>query len=595
MGIEKKLLVSISTIACITMLTGVVLPVYSQGSGKYGGTLIIPYASEPTTLNQGLTMNPYDQEVMSSVIGSLVAHDKNYLPYPKCAQSWETSADGMTWTFHLVQNMTWHDGVNFTSADVKYSFDAFILSGLKPGTDVTFSFIDAIETPDNYTVVFNLKNPFNSFLDYLDVTWAPILPKHLYEGTDLLNNPYNAAPVGLGPFKFKEWVKGDHITLEKNPNYYRDELPYLDKVVWRFVPDQTAQLIAFEKGEIDYTGPTLPGVPLSDAARLRETRPDTQLFQVFSPYCAQDTIQVNMREHTPAYPEDGPVNPLSNKKVRQALMFAINRTEIVQKVLFGFSQPAYAIVSNITKLAWAYNPNVDAMYSCDPEKADQLLDEAGYPKDSTGTRFSIRLTALEFQEARATISLLTDQLKNVGIDLQPEILDFASYVHKVYELWDFDLHYHERMWTGPDPSQLDWFCLSENIKQIPWLNNMGWNNSMVDQLLKEADVDLNQTKRGELYKEVQMIAADEVPLIPLTRQSTVTAWYTYLKNMDRMGTLYGEFSIDEVYIDKATPLTQTTGIPIEWVAAAMVVEFVVIVAAVMVYSRLRKRPSAKAQ
>jgi peptide/nickel transport system substrate-binding protein len=594
METRRILLTSTATILCITMLMGVVLPAYSQGSPKYGGTLVIPYAIEPTTLNQGLTMNPYDQEVMSSVIGSLVGHDNNYLPIPKCALSWEMSADGKTWTFHLVQNMTWDDGVNFTSADVKYTFDAFILAGLKPGVDVTFGFIDTIETPDNYTVVFKLKYPFNSFLDYLDYTWAPILPKHLYEGTDLLNNQYNAKPVGLGPFMFKEWVKGDHITLVKNPHYYRDELPYLDTIVWRFIPDPTAQLIAFEKGEIDYTGPTLPGIPLSDAARLTQTRSDIQLTQVFSPYCAQDTIQVNMRVHTPAYPEGGPVNPLSNQLVRQALMFAINRSAIVQKVLYGFSQPAWAIVSNITKLAWAYNPDVAAMFSYDPNKANQLLDQAGYPKDNaTGVRFSLSLYALQFEEATATLTLLTDQLSKVGITLKPEILDYATLVQKVYVSWNFDLQYHERMWTGPDPSQLEWFSLSTNIQPVAWLNDMGWNNSRVDQLLTQADTELNQTARAEMYKEVQMIAANEVPVIPLTRQSTVTGWYTYMKNMDKMGTLYGEFGIDEVYIDKATTSTPTTGIPLMWVAVAMIVEFVVIVGGSMTYLRLRKNRGTK--
>jgi peptide/nickel transport system substrate-binding protein len=156
-------------------------------------------------------------------------------PLPSLATSWTRSADGLTYTFKLAENVKWHDGRPFTAADVVFTTQVF-LTEVHPRARANFARVDTVTTPDAHTVVYRLKEPFGPFLHCFEVSSCPIVPKHVYEGTDFRNNPANATPIGTGPFKFKAWVRGSHIELARNDEYWKPGQPYLDGIIFRFIP-----------------------------------------------------------------------------------------------------------------------------------------------------------------------------------------------------------------------------------------------------------------------------------------------------------------------------------------------------------------------
>ncbi|MGB9777971.1 MAG: ABC transporter substrate-binding protein, partial [Candidatus Bathyarchaeales archaeon] len=259
------------TTAVILLISSIAFTVKAQP--RYGGTLIIGLSSEPPHLVLCGPPTWAFYQVCNQIGNPLVDFDPETLEWRPClAESWQitSTAENMTIKFNLVKNATWHDGHPFTSADVKFTYEnisrmynSFVDSMMK-------NYVSSIETPDNYTVIFNFNTPWAPALypGYFGGSGICIMPKHLYEGTDIPNNPYNTKPVGTGPFKFKEWKKGDYIILERNENYWKGGLPYLDKIIFKIIPSATAMALAFETGEIDYVWTY--GLAMVDAVRLQE-------------------------------------------------------------------------------------------------------------------------------------------------------------------------------------------------------------------------------------------------------------------------------------------------------------------------------------
>lgn len=234
---------------------------------KKGGTAVVVVGTAPAYLNAAITYSTVSCIVSSAMFEGLIALDFKGNMVPELARSWEFSPDGKTWTFHLERGVKWHDGKDFTSADVAFSLKE-ITEKFHPLGKQAIGPVSKIETPNPNTVVFRFEKPNSPTISYLTSWHAPILPKHLYENVDVLKNPYNLKPVGTGPFMFEEYKMGSHVTLVKNPNYYRKGKPYLDKVVYRIFTDAPGRIVAFEKGEADI----IPGfwTPFSEAKRFQD-------------------------------------------------------------------------------------------------------------------------------------------------------------------------------------------------------------------------------------------------------------------------------------------------------------------------------------
>jgi len=486
----------------------------SQEKPRYGGTFIVGSGGDPATLNLAASFSGFDTLAASSIFNCLVKSDYDLNPRPDLAESWKISEDGRAYTFNLVRNATWHDKKPFTSADVKFTF-AEVLSKHHPRGAVTLKAVEAVETPDPYTVVFKLKYPYDPLLKFMG-NEAFIIPRHLYENTDFLKNPYNLKPIGTGPFVFKEWKKGSHITLERNPSYFKKDKPYLDKIIIKMVPDASSRMIAFEAKEIDYL--YYVNLPSSEVSRFKN-RPG---------------FVVSSKGH-----EDGPSvmlvafnlrkAPFNNLKVRQAIAHAIDKGYIEEKADYGLGKAATGPIPSVT--TWAHNPNV-TKYDFNPRKAEQLLDEAGYPKGPDGTRFKTSIIADRgsFLYSKAA-EIIRDYLGRVGINVELKLLDRSSMIDATYIRWDFDMQVHG-LGTGPDPAiAVARTYISSNIKPVAFANASGYSNKEVDDLFALAEKASTVKKRAEYYHKAQEIIVKDLPYLWLSEYGLNSAWRDEFKGV----------------------------------------------------------------
>jgi ABC-type transport system substrate-binding protein len=219
-----------------------------------GGTLNVLVQPEPPTLMLGINQQGPVELVGSKIYQTLLTYDFALKPQPGLAKSWTQSPDGMTYTFKLQENVKWHDGKPFTSADVVFSTKTF-LPEVNPRARAVLAHVADVEAPDAQTVVFKMKQPFGPFLGSFVPSNMPMVPKHIYEGTDFRTNPANQTPIGTGPFKFKEWQRGQYIHLVRNDDYWKPGLPYLDAIYFRVLPDASARAFALETQQADVAGP----------------------------------------------------------------------------------------------------------------------------------------------------------------------------------------------------------------------------------------------------------------------------------------------------------------------------------------------------
>ena len=465
----------------------------AAGQPQQGGTVVVHQASDPGSLNPAITTGGPIHTVTDQIFNGLVGLDDELNPVPELAESWEISDDGTVYTFKLREGVTWHDGEPFTSADVKFSFEEALLqfhSRTKAGLE---NVIESIETPDELTVVFNLTQPYGPMLQRLDVVEASIIPRHIYEGKEIQNDPANLTPVGTGPFRFVEYVPGERIVLERNPDYFRAGKPYLDQVIFQIIPDAATALLALEQGEVDYLG----SVPGSEIERL-QAMPELTLVPGFGGSggsLCQNTLIPDLTEP-----------PFDQLEVRQAFYHALDRQFILDRVYFGQGSVSTGPLSS--QMQWAYTPDVTE-YAHDPARAEELLEAAGYPAGADGTRLTITFTHPS-NFARLG-EVMREQLRAVGINLELESLDTTAAVDKVFVQKDFDLGVASYC-NGPDPEiGVRRAYISTNIGPIPFSNGAGYVNEEVDALLNEAAAQTDREERAATYAEFQQAIVDDLP------------------------------------------------------------------------------------
>lgn len=519
------LLVAIFTLSLVSISTPVSKPienakVKSNGEGpKYGGTFILAVATDPPHFNPLMTTANELHETSAMLYSSLLWLNVDFTLSPRLAERWEISPDGKKITFYLVRNATWHDGVPFTAKDVVYTVNKVWKNAtICPWSPAYFSKIINATAIDDYTVVLYFKEPYLPLLLYLGTTqYCAILPEHIYNGTDVLTNPANLNPVGIGPFMLKEWVKGDHVTFVRNPNYYRKGLPYLNEVILKIMPDEVARHAAIEKGEVD----AIEQVPDYQVAKWLD-HPDIIVNWNFSAASGSTRIlfvEINMR-----HPILGGFDERAIK-VRKALYHTINKTWVVKNILFNLAVPATSPIPSSIK--FAYKPGLPP-YEYNITLANQLLDEAGYPIDpTTGYRFSLYAP---YNAQSSTIKSFweywREELKKVGIELILEGVDRATDLAK-WSAWDFDLIV-ETPYHGPDPSiTTARFYLSTNIRHAPYVNNIGYNDSVTDSLFLQAQVETDPQKRKALFDQIQERLWSQVPMLWVAE---LKWWMAYRKD-----------------------------------------------------------------
>lgn len=479
---------------------------YTHAEPARGGTLTLLLPSEPTALvTVGNVATPI-LSVSAKVTEGLLKYDYDLTPEPQLATAWNISPDGTVYTFTLRQGVKWHDGKPFTAADVAFSIE--LLKKIHPRGRNTFANVTAIETPDDHTVVLRLSKPAPYLIRAFVATETPIIPKHIYEGTDPLTNPATSAPIGTGPYKFKEWVRGSHIVYERNPDYWDKPKPYIDRLIVRIVADPAAAAIAFETGTADL-GYRTP-VPLADLARLKAV--PSLRFETKGNSYSYNVTRLEFNLEDPHF---------KNEKVRQAVAHAVDRNVILKVVNYGVGQVAYSPIAPGLK---TYNDPTPTPYPFDLKRANALLDEAGYPKGADGVRFRV---TLDYNPIGADGPRLADYLRTtlarVGIAVTVRAQDASAFIKRVYTDRDFAFTTNGASNLFDPTVGVQRLYWSKNfIKGVPFSNGTHYQNPKVDQLLEAAAVENDPARRVQLFKEFQQIVAREVPDLNLYQPEFIT-------------------------------------------------------------------------
>lgn len=482
------------------------LPFASDASAqtpKRGGTAVAVLGSEPASLSPDTTNSVPDVGVGCLIYDGLVRFKPGFEIVPGLAKSWTISPDGLTYKFEL-ESAKWHDGKPVTSEDVKFTLEE-ISSKYGPRFAGAAKFIERIDTPAPGSVVIKLSKPFAPFLFSLACEQnAAIMPAHVLRGTDLLRNPaILTAPVGNGPFKISEWVRGSHVTLVRNPDYWRKGEPYLDRLIVKIMPDAAARVLALRAGEVDYVWPDY--VPLS-AVQMMQQNKDFQVHEVSYP--GSDIIVLNTKNPALAKPE-----------VRQALLIAIDRQFVHQKVYYGLGGVPLSAFD--TRL-WAYNKavNYQTLYPYDPAKARQMLDAAGLKAGADGTRMTLRLL---FETGRPEWLPAAQALQRfwqaVGIKVVLDGAERPVVLKRVYSDYDFDATLQTYTTLGDPALGIARTYVTSSIQKGTTFNNAAqYSNPEVDKLFAAGGDAPVQADRQKSYDRIQEILARDLPVLNLHQQ-----------------------------------------------------------------------------
>lgn len=478
------------------------MPTVGQVPAKsLSGTAIITNDGEPKSFQPNFQTDDYGFQICSNIYNTLTSLDNSYNIIPELAKSYETSEDGLALTFTLNELASWHDGTPVTSLDVKYTLEK-IISEPSATASGLIGAIESVDTPEPYKAVLNLKQPSASLIGFLSWYGVFILPAHIYDGTDWTTNPANMQPIGSGPFKFVEYKTGESVTLAGNETYF-GEGPFLEQLKFAIIPDPNTQVQALQNGEIDFIG----SLPSTQVATMQAT-PGFKVAEKVYP--SPIYFGFNHQRENLAKPE-----------VRKAIAMAVNRDQILETALSGLGTTSDRFYPAV--IEWASNPDAVAP-AFDVAGANALLDEAGYPKDGD-SRFSLKMYYFTgWAEVQDSCTVLQQQLKEVGINLELVSLEIGAWQEQVMA-GDSDLAILGGF-QGPDPANL-----ASRVGTGGTLNFWFYSNPDVDDQLKQGDVATTQEERIPFYFKAQEILAQDLPVIQLVLQTSFPAYVDTLSGI----------------------------------------------------------------
>ena len=459
----------------------------------YGDILVRGDIGDASNLIPLLASDSASHAVGGMVFNGLVKYDKDMNIIGDLAESWDISPNGLVITFHLRKGVQWHDGKPFTSADVLFTYQVTTDPKTPTAYAGDFMKVKKAEALDDFTFRVTYDKPFAPAL----ISWgAAILPRHLLAGKNITQSPLSRHPVGTGPYKFKEWVAGQKIVLVSNDDYFEGR-PYLDGRVTRIIPDTATMFLELRAQNIGMMG-------LTPLQYTRQT--ENNLFREnFNKYrylaFAYTYLGYNLK------------NPLfTDKRVRQAISYAIKKDEIVSGVLLGLGKPATGPYKPGT---WAYNDKVKT-YVYDPARARELLKQAGFVDqngdgvlEKDGKPFEFEILTNQGNETRQKCAeIIQRQLAEVGIKAKIRILEWSAFVTNFINKRRFDAVILG--WTiPPDPDAFDVWHSSKTAPEE--LNFVSYKNIEVDEMLEKGRSTFDQKERKKYYDRFQEILAEDQP------------------------------------------------------------------------------------
>ncbi len=389
---------------------------------------------------------------------------------PQIAESWEQK-DDKTYVFKIRQGIKFHDGSDLTAEDVKFSLERAIASA---AVSYVVDFIDTVEVNDDYTVTITIKEPYAPILRNLAVPFAAIVPKAVVEKDE---EGFKTNPVGSGPYKFVEWKQGDSVKLEAFDDYYAGA-PKTKYLEMKVIPEAAQRTIALETGEIDLAYDIIA----NDLDKVKDN-PDLQLFEAPSLSCYYITMNMNKK-------------PFDDERVREAINLAIDRQLLVDTIINGAGEPADAIIAPDV-----FGYSSPGAYEYDPEKAKELLAEAGYADG-----FSTSIWVNDNQERKEACEAIQAMLAEIGIDCQIEVMEFGSFIEKTSS------GEHDMAYFGWTTSTMDadytYYSLEHSSQQGAAGNRSFLDDPEVDKLIEEGRGSTDEDKRKEIYADLAVKLKD---------------------------------------------------------------------------------------
>ncbi len=480
-----------------------------------GGTLVVALESDPGNLNPAVTSNGAVHNAAEPMFNGLVGLDNEGRPTPELAESWRIEGGGAQYVFTLRDGVRWHDGRPFTADDVKFSFEKALLP-LHARTRASLgSAQPTIETPDPRTVVFRFAQPYAPLLQQLNVTEAPIIPRHVYEGcADLATVPgcpANNTPVGTGPFKLTSYTNQE-IRLARNPDYFRPGLPYLDELVQRVIPDRGTQVTALKAGEVDWLW-TTPGPELAGLRTDRNVGLTDVARGPGGGNCVL-TLAFNLRP-----PADRPPI-LTDLRVRQAIAAGVNRQQAADQILFGQGQVAPKPIHTALTVAAAPGLNLP---NFDLARSRQLLDQAGWRLEGgqtrvargvqgvpDGTELTIDMDHFTGQQADYA-QAVRGQLREVGINVVPKQMDNPTLSKTVFADRAFDTAIISYCNEADPQIGVRRQYHSSQISKTAFSNGAAYSNPEMDRLWDQSATETVAERRTPIFRQIQELAVRDLP------------------------------------------------------------------------------------
>lgn len=460
---------------------------------KTGGTLTVAISTEVATLEPHVDNTIQTTSMREPLYDTLVRFNEKGKPEASLATSWQVSPDVRSWTFKLRQDVKFHDGSPFNAAAVKANFERLLDPNRQSPAKNVLRDIAGVEVVDEYTIRFTTREPFAPLLYHLAAGAGAILSPEAVKkwGKDVGLNP-----SGTGPFKFVEWVKGDRLIYERNPDYWERDKIKLDKIVFRFATDPSTRIAQLEAGEVDIA----ENPPLQDIERLSSNK----------------NINILRREgaRTYFYWMNSSKPPFNNRLVRQALNYGLDKETMMKTIMRGLASGPATNHMAAASSHWVQGK----AYEYNPDRAKQLLAEAGYPN---GFETSLWTTGGAYPLDKEVAQAVADQLAKIGVKVRLRISpDLVSYLDSLKSP-DMEMAFILLASGAVDSNYMATLTLTSTNAGAPF-NYSRIKDARVDDLVVKARSTVNDSERTAYYQEIQKILDDEAYHLLLFYLTTVT-------------------------------------------------------------------------
>jgi len=528
-------------------ITVVILMLLVTLVGITGFTACKPKEKKPVVLTfakagDAVKLDPADVTdgesitVMDNIFEGLVKYKPGTTEIEPClATSWDISEDGRVFTFHLRKDVKFHDGTDFNADAVVFSLERqrdpnhpFHKYGEWAYWGWVFGAVEKTEKVDDYTVKITLKEKFAPFLTTMAMFTAFIVSP---TSAEKWGEEWYAHPVGTGPFKFVEWIKDDHITLEKFDDYW-GEKPKIDKLIFKVIPDASVRLLELQQGNVQ-------GMEFPNPDDLEKIKSDPNLKLLSQPGLNIGYLAMNMGEDTPGYdPHFGDV------RVRRAVSYAINKKDIVKHLYKGTAVPAK---NPLPPTLWGYNDEIED-YEYNPEKAKELLAEAGYPDGFETNLWAMPVARPYMFDPQKIAEAIQADLEKVGIKAKIVSYDWGTYLQKT-EAGEHAMCLLGWTMDYPDPDNILYVLLDKDAATVGSAGNVAfYRNDKVHELNMKAKKTYDRKEREKYYKEIQEIIHEDAPWVCLAHANQMVVFRNNVKGFKLYPT--GDYHFDTTYIEE---------------------------------------------